>query len=345
MSSPSPKVCIITPTYNHAPYLGECVRSALAQTFEDWEQLIVDDGSTDATPEIAASFRDPRIRYFRRERVGVYRLAETYNFALSRSRAPLVAILEGDDAWTPENLAVQVPRLDDPEVVLAFAEIDVIVDGVARAHPQLTRAWSEEARKNFPVGSALAPLLAFEGMADPGTWVVRRRALDAIGGFRQVPGVPTTDYPTLLELCLQGRFAYTPRPLTRWRQHAAQATNRHSGDIFIGCADYARRFYDARIPPEIKSRLPLTSERLERGLERQRAFGLIRQGRCDLLDGRWPQARENFRRAYGRGSAFLNAASAVGWAAGWLHADLEACARLLGKPHFRRSSPAPRDEQ
>jgi len=339
MASPAPKVCIVTPTYNHAPYLEECVRSALAQTFPDWEQIIVDDGSTDATPEIAKSFRDPRVRYFRRERVGVYRLAETYNFALSQSKAPFVAILEGDDVWTPENLAVQLPKLDDPEVVLAYAEIDLIVDGAVRAHPQLTRDWSPEEQSNNPVGSALTPILSFEGLPDPGTWVVRRSALDAIGGFRQSPGLPTTDYPTLLELCLKGRFAYTPRPLTRWRQHAAQTTNRHSGDLFLRAADHARSFYDEKIPPEIKARLTLTPERLERGLERQRAMGLVRQGRCDLLDGRWTEARENFRRAFGRGTPFLNAASAVGWTASWLHVDIEACARVMGKAHFRRPSP------
>lgn len=337
MDLASPKVSVITPTYNHAPYLAECVRSVLAQTFEDWEQIIVDDGSSDATPEVAAGFHDPRVRYFRRDRVGVYRLAETYNFALSQARAPLIAILEGDDAWAPEKLAIQVPALDAPGVVLSFAEIDVIVDGVVKAHPQWTRDWSEEARSNFPVGSALAPILCFEGMADPGTWVVRRSALDAIGGFQQVPGLPTTDYPTLLRLCLQGRFVYVPRPLLRWRSHSAQTSNRHAGDIFIGCADHAGRFYETGIPPEIKARLTLTPGRLERRLERQRAFGLIRQGRCDLLDGRWLDARGDFRRAYGRGTPFLNAACAAGWAASWLHADMEGLARLLGKPHFRRA--------
>ncbi|MDE2293813.1 MAG: glycosyltransferase family 2 protein [Elusimicrobia bacterium] len=340
MAASTPKVSVITPTYNHAPYLAESVASVLAQTFEDWEQLVIDDGSTDDTARVAAGFRDPRVRYFRREHVGVYRLAETYNFALSQARAPLVAILEGDDAWAPDKLASQVPLLDDPGVVLSFAEIEVVVDGAARPHPQWTRDWSEEARGNSPLGSALAPLLCFEGMADPGTWVVRRSALEAVGGFQQVAGLPTTDYPTLLELCLQGRFAYLPRPLLRWRQHAAQTSNRHAGDIFIGAADHARRFYDSRLPAEVKARLPLSPDRLECRLERQRAYGLIRQGRCDLLDGRWREARDRFSGAFGRGSRFLSAASAAGWAASWLHADMEGFARLLGKPHFRRPSRA-----
>ena len=338
MTDAAPKVSIITPTYNHAPYLDECVKSALAQTFGDWEQLVVDDGSTDATPQAAAGFRDPRVRYFRRERAGVFRLAETYNFALSRARAPLIAILEGDDAWLPDRLATQVPLLDDPEVILAFAEIDVLFDGVPRAHPQWTRRWSEAAQTNFPVGSALAPLLAFEGMADPGTWLVRRSALERVGGFRQIPGVPTTDYPTLLPLCLQGRFVYTPRPLARWRQHSAQTTNRHAGDLLIGCADHAQAFYERELPAEIKARLPLTPERLAARVERQRALGRMSQGRSDLLERRWAEARANFRGAAGRGSAFMTAAALAGYAAGCAHVNLEFAARLLGKPYFRRPS-------
>ncbi len=336
MAPASPQVSVITTTYNHASYLGDCVRSVLAQTFPDWEQIIVDDGSTDATPGVAASFTDPRIRYFRRERVGVLRLAETYNFALSQARAPLIAILEGDDYWNPRMLERQTAHFRDPETVFAYAELAAVVDGAVRDTDNPTRRWPPAARSNFPVGSALAPILSFDGMPQPATWLVRRSALEKIGGFRQVPGIPTTDYPTILFLCLEGRFAYAPEILAYWRKHAAQTTNQYAGAVFSGCADFAARFYEREVSPEIKARLGVTAEELSVRIDRQRAFGRFRQGRYELLARRWPDARRSFRDALRGGSPYVRTASAAGWCASWLRSDLELCARLAGKEWYRR---------
>ncbi len=339
MTPASPRVSVLTLTHNHAPYLRQCVDSLRDQTVSDWEQIIVDDGSTDGTPGVAASLKDPRVRYFRRERLGVLRLAENYNFALAQARAPLVAIVEGDDYWDPHLLETQLPAFDDPEVVLAFAEINAVVDGKARdaAHP--IRRWPRQAQSNTPVGCALAPILSFQGMPQPMTWVLRRSALEAVGGFQSAPGIPTTDYPTLLRLCLQGRFAYADKILAYWRKHPAQTTNQRAGALFVGCADLAADFYEREVPAEIKARLGLSAAELLRRIQSQRAFGHFRQGRSDLINGRWPAARESFRKAWRGGSGYVRAASLAGWGASWLSTDLEPFARLLGKEWYR---PGPR---
>jgi len=108
----SPLVSIISPTYNHEKYIAECILSAQSQTYTYWEMLVVDDGSTDLTLSIARSFaeKDPRIRVFTQKNVGIFRLAETYNFALSQANGKYIAVLEGDDVWLPEKLALQVPK-------------------------------------------------------------------------------------------------------------------------------------------------------------------------------------------------------------------------------------------
>lgn len=332
-----PKVSIITATYNHARFLKQCLESVLAQTFRDWEQIIVDDGSTDDTPMVVASFSDPRLRYFRRERAGIFRLAETYNFALGQSLAPIIAILEGDDYWAPDFLASQVPILDDPSVVLAFAEISAIVADRPVQIAQPIRSWSEAERHNRPLGSALVPILSFNGQPQPMTWLVRRQALDAIGGFQQVPGVPTIDYPTVLRLALRGNFAYSQRTFAYWRKHVGQTTNKLSGAVFIGCADYASKFYHEELPNEIKRQLPLSAHELDRRLARQRAFGHFRQGRTALLANEWSNARASFREALA-GSVYVKIAALAGWAASWLHLDLEIFARLLGKQWYVRAA-------
>ncbi len=63
MNSALPTVSVITPTYNHAAFLGACLESVRRQTFAQWEQIVIDDGSTDANPEVVASHRDKRLRY------------------------------------------------------------------------------------------------------------------------------------------------------------------------------------------------------------------------------------------------------------------------------------------
>jgi hypothetical protein len=171
-------------------------------------------------------------------------------------------------------------------------------------------------------------------MPQPATWLVRKNALAAVGGFQQPPGVATTDYPTLLKLCLQGRFSYTGRVLAYWRKHRGQATNVHAGEVFIACADLAQQFYLRELPEEMKARFSLSWPALRRAIARQRAFGHFRQGRGALLAGAWPQARSSFSQAFLAGSTYVKLASAGGWCASLVHRDLEAVARQLGKEWY-----------
>src|SRR6267143_992770 len=136
-----PLVSVITPTYNHESYIGPCIESLLRQTYPHWEQIIVDDGSTDATPKVVKRYLDPRIRYHRQTNQGAYALARTYNQALDIAKGSLIAILEGDDLWPPMKLATLVPTFDDPRVVLAYGQnADVSASG------QMQRRMSGTAR-------------------------------------------------------------------------------------------------------------------------------------------------------------------------------------------------------
>jgi len=111
---------VVTPTYNHAAFIGPCIRSVLAQTLQDWEMVIVDDGSDDGTADIAESFHDPRIVVLRRQHEGVAGLSRAYALAMARATSPFVAILEGDDTWPTTKLGDQLPLFEDPAVVLAY---------------------------------------------------------------------------------------------------------------------------------------------------------------------------------------------------------------------------------
>jgi glycosyltransferase involved in cell wall biosynthesis len=124
-------VSIISPTFNQQRYVAQCIESALAQTYPNWEQSFVDDGSTDATREAIASYPDPRIRLIALPHCGLGALAESYNAALAVASGSLVGILEGDDAWPADKLERQVPLFDDPGTVLGWGR-GALIDAEGR---------------------------------------------------------------------------------------------------------------------------------------------------------------------------------------------------------------------
>lgn len=123
-------VSIIMPTYNCGQFIAESIRSVLAQTYADWELIIVDDCSTDDTVSVVASFCDPRLRFMRNEcNIGA---ALTRNRALREARGHWVAFLDGDDLWEPVKLERQVRFMEKNGYVFSYtcySEMDA--DGVA----------------------------------------------------------------------------------------------------------------------------------------------------------------------------------------------------------------------
>src|ERR1044072_6081218 len=99
-------VSIIMPAYNAERYIAASIESVLAQTYSDWELIVVDDGSTDRTATVTQEFvkRDPRIKYIFQENG---RLGKARNTGIKNSRGPLIAFLDSDALWIETNLAAQ----------------------------------------------------------------------------------------------------------------------------------------------------------------------------------------------------------------------------------------------
>lgn len=104
-----PRVSIVLPTYNRADTLSRALESVMAQSFEDYELLVVDDGSTDATADVLSTFKDKRIHTISQENMGVGRAR---NRALGEARGDLIAFLDSDDAWTPHHLSLATAFFD-----------------------------------------------------------------------------------------------------------------------------------------------------------------------------------------------------------------------------------------
>jgi glycosyltransferase involved in cell wall biosynthesis len=169
-----PLVTVVMPAFNVAPYLREAVDSVLAQTFRDWELLIVNDGSTDETPAIAHEYarRDPRIRVIDQQNCG---LACARNTALRAGTGEFFALLDSDDLWEPGFLQSQL------DVFAQYPETG-LVSGSARllGGPQ----HGQPARPIVPGN----PALTLEEMIADETAVFimstfRRPVYEAIGGF------------------------------------------------------------------------------------------------------------------------------------------------------------------
>ncbi len=103
-------VSIIMPTYNCGRFIAESIRSVLAQTFTNWELIIVDDCSTDNTEDVVTYFDDPRIHYLRNEQNKGAAL--TRNKALREAKGRYIAFLDSDDLWSPDKLERQIAFME-----------------------------------------------------------------------------------------------------------------------------------------------------------------------------------------------------------------------------------------
>ena len=120
----NPQITVLMPAYNVAKYIGIAINSVLAQTFTDFELLIINDGSTDDTEKIVRSFSDDRIRLINQTNQGV---AAALNIGMLNARADLVARFDADDICLPERLMVQYNFLNDnPDYIIVGSDADYI---------------------------------------------------------------------------------------------------------------------------------------------------------------------------------------------------------------------------
>lgn len=287
-----PRVTIITPCYNQRRFIGECIQSVLAQTFDSWEQVVVDDGSTDETPEIAASFADRRIRVLRLPHRGLGHLAASYNAAMAVSTGELVAVLEGDDVWPAHKLKVQVPGFADPSVFLSWGRA-VAIDEHGRPIRNLATIRTNHAEEDFAASEMFRRLARTNIFAPAASVMIRRSALESIGGFQQGGSSFYVDLATWLTLTArtQGRVRFINRELAGYRIHSEQTTKRHWRSMD---ADHLRivRYVAARLDEGRLASLDW------RSVEREAATGaLITEGRAALSDDEYGRARKVFAAA------------------------------------------------
>jgi glycosyltransferase involved in cell wall biosynthesis len=160
-------VSVIVPVYNVEAYLADTIRSVLAQTYTNFEMIIVDDGSTDGSLDIARGFSDPRIKIVRQTNRG---LAGARNTGIRNAQGEYLAFLDADDLWLTQKLALHVRHLQqNPQVGVSFCRSSFIDDtgnplGINQM-PKLTEITLEHLLCRNPIGNGSAPVIRREVFA------------------------------------------------------------------------------------------------------------------------------------------------------------------------------------
>jgi glycosyltransferase involved in cell wall biosynthesis len=231
--SRTPRVSVCVPTWNGARWVEESVRSALAQTVDDLEVVVVDDASSDATPRLVEAIGDPRVRVERNpRRLG---LVGNWNRAIALSRAPFVKLLFQDDVLYPrcvERLIEAIGR--DDAVGLAFGRRDVVLDADAGERERETALWIADVHRM--VGEP-APLMAardlfarwlgmkarYNVVGEPPCTLLRRAALERIGLFNGRVA-QLVDMEMWGRLAFFGAVAFVDEPVCTFRVHRRSTT-------------------------------------------------------------------------------------------------------------------------
>lgn len=206
-------ISIITPTYNRACYLPETIRSALGQTYTNFELIIVDDGSEDDTCSVLEPFlADTRVRYFYQRNQGQ---SVARNAGIGQSSGSLIAFLDSDDIWQPDKLEKQVAVFE------ACPNVDIVHgdEAMIDEHSELISVKNMARYSGFITRQLLA-----DNSVSITTALVKRRCFEEMGCFDVSVGV-ADDYELWLRFSARYRFHYEPGIVASYRVMADQISS------------------------------------------------------------------------------------------------------------------------
>lgn len=210
----TPLVSVVIPTHNRAALLREAVESVVAQTYANWELIVVDDGSTDDTARMLRSMVDDRLRVLTIAHCG--NAAKVRNIAISAARGAYIAFQDDDDVWLPDKLDRQLAALRaHPNAVWCYSDAEFVDDDlrpIAVERP----TWTPHE------GWILEPLIELQVGIPLPTVIVAKHALDAAGGFDEHL-TRRHDFDLWLRIAEHFPATVVPAPLVKVRKHTGNA--------------------------------------------------------------------------------------------------------------------------
>lgn len=254
VTTAEPKVAIVTAVYNGADHILETLESVREQTLTNFEMVVVDDGSDDATPEIVRSFPDVRIRMI--ESGGRKGVSAARNLGLETCSAPLVVFLDADDLLLPEALERMVASLDaHPGAVACFGhhiKISITGDPIGGTEPS--------ALKKLPAEDTLRHLVARNFICNGGALCMRTAAAREVGGFDPELRFGE-DREFWCRVAVLSDFVFVPETFLKYRVRPSGANNSLAGTATRINTDAIDRIFGS---PEIRAQF---TERDLRALE------------------------------------------------------------------------------
>lgn len=208
-----PTVSVVIPTYNHARFLKEAIESVRAQSFTDWEVIVINNNSEDNTVEVVEAMADPRVRLIDFRNNGI--IAASRNKGIELSEGKYIAFLDSDDKWYPNKLQRCVALLDAGRDVVCHAENWV---------------WEDGKRKTVAYGPArnatYRRLLFRKNCLSTSAVVARRATIARVGGFDEDPRIVTVeDYDLWLRIArVTDRLCFPPETLGEYRIHGGNSS-------------------------------------------------------------------------------------------------------------------------
>lgn len=255
-----PKVSVLSLVYNHAPYLDQMLTSIRSQSFEDWELLILDDGSPDSSWEKiqAHAKEDKRIHGFTQKNRGILHIANNVNSMLEKANTNLVCTIAGDDYWPLDKLEKQYPVHEaNLDLILSYGRVSVFnSSGILKEYPRPPQTGLFDSKQ------VLRWLLVMRSSIQPVSVMINKQALQKIGGFQQMKNYPVEDYPTYLKLLtLSGKVQHLDTLLGYWRVSDQQLTQAFSTDVPEAAFHIATNYY-ASLSANEKNTLGLSKKEI-----------------------------------------------------------------------------------
>lgn len=210
--SRKPLVSVVLPSCNHAAYVGAAIRSVLDQTERNLELIVVDDGSSDTTPDVVASIHDPRLTLIR---VSENRAIHPRNLAISHARGKYVAFQNSDGLWELGKLAAQLEVMESqPGYAACFTGVSLMdADGMPACGTWANQLFTTE---NRPAHTWLRYFFDIGNCLPLASAMVQRADLVRLGAFRESL-VQLSDLDLWIRLAAEGAFFILPEKLTKIR--------------------------------------------------------------------------------------------------------------------------------
>lgn len=202
---PQPLVSVVIPSFNRAETLGRAIDSVLRQTYERFELIVIDDGSTDHTEALLAREADPRLRYERQRQNGG--VARARNRGVALARGEYIAFLDSDDAWAPRKLEAQLRVFAE-----ASSSLGVVYGGVEVWGKAGRRSVDRPCARGYVYPELLRRNVLFGGASNA---LLRREVFEVVGGFD--PSFPANeDHEFWLRVSQHFLVDYVDAPLSRY---------------------------------------------------------------------------------------------------------------------------------